>query len=79
VNGQDNYGDNQHDVNYPADRFLQENKTQQPEHQQHASDNQEHLATPGEVFVELRQILFLLICGSCPLQVAAGGATCDST
>jgi hypothetical protein len=46
VNGQDDQCDDQHDVNQPANRFLQKNKTQQPEHQQHAPDNQEHLVAP---------------------------------
>jgi hypothetical protein len=57
VNGQDDYCDDQHDVNYPANRFLQQNKTQQPEHQQHAPDNQEHLVAPDEVSINLRQWL----------------------
>jgi hypothetical protein len=46
MNGENYYCDDQHDVNYPANRFLQKNKTQQPEHQQHAPDNQKHLVTP---------------------------------
>jgi hypothetical protein len=55
VNGQYDYGDDQHNVNYPANRLLQNNKTQQPEHKQHAPDNQEHLVAPDEVSINLRQ------------------------
>jgi hypothetical protein len=54
VNGQGDYRDEQHDVDDPADRFLQKGKSQQPEHKQHAPDNQEHLVAPDEVSINLR-------------------------
>ena len=41
--------DDQQDVNKPTDGFLQENKSQQPQDQQHDTNSQEHSSALIEV------------------------------
>jgi len=49
VNRERNQGDDEQDVNEPANRLLQESKAQQPEYQQHDSDDQKYVFTPMEL------------------------------